>query len=203
MTLIKLAVILLLTSLAGSSVAQNVINADSAAVQTTIRRDDVGFVSCGFRVIAQIIHAKESEVYDFSVNLDAKSVMGFLKAGRYNVPGDSSHGWDINKRKTVMPAPENFWIAPQAGDIVAKPVQLLKSDDAGFVLEIAEFGPTTEVISAMIDGKPIQFALRYPKEKMDRIVSFKTQIKEEDKATFFDCFNGIERRLKKEIENRN
>lgn len=179
--------------------AQNVINADSSSAQATIRRDEKGFASCGIRVVSQVVMPKEAEVYDFSLNLDGASVMGLLKAGKYMVPGNARQGWNIEKRKTVLPGPKDFWFSERASDIPLKPVKLAKGEDAGFSLGLAEFKPTADVVMAILNGQVVQFALRYPNDKMDRIISFKVDMPKADAETFLDCLSGLQRRIESDL----
>lgn len=190
-----------LMTIATSTSAQNVINADNAAVQPTVRRDDKGFASCGVRVIAQVILPKEMETFDFSLNLDSAAFLGLLKAGKYFIPGNARIGWDIEKRVTVAPGPSTFWFAEQSADVPLTPLKVAKSDSAGFALGVAEFDRTASTIIAIINGKVVQFAVRYPSENLDRVISFKSDMAQADKDTFFACWDGMRRRLEREVES--
>lgn len=199
--MIKASVFSALLGLAASAAAQHVINADSSKLQATIRRDDAGFSDCGIRGVVQVVMPKESEVYDFSLNLTADSVLGLIKAGKYLVPGNSRNGWDIEKRKLMPSAPVAYWFAQQAADLRLKPFKYAKAEDAGFTLGLAEFSPTAEVISAMLAGEKVQFALRYPGDKVDRVISFSPVLDKADAETFLACSAGIERRMRRAFDD--
>jgi len=182
-----------------ASHAQNVINADNGSAQATVRRDDAGFQSCGVRAIVQVLQPKYIETYDFSLNLDGAIIKGLLKVGQYQVPGNARQGWEFGKRKTVMPAPKGFWFAEATSDLPLKPEKSVKAEDAGFALGIADFGQTSDTVMAIVEGKPVQFSLRYPDDKFDRIISFKVEMKDEDKQTFFNCMAGLQRRIERTL----
>lgn len=194
------AVVALLT-VSASSLGQNVINADSSAAQAIIRRDDAGFVDCGVRVVVQVVLPHEAEIFDFSLNLTAQgSPLGLLKAGKYTVPGSIATGWNLAKRKPTQFPPSSYWFAEQSADRPLKPFKYAKGEDAGFMLGLAEFEPTAETIFSIVQGERVQFALRYPGDKMDRIISFKAEMDKTDVATFFDCLGGMQRRIKRSLE---
>jgi hypothetical protein len=196
----KIACCLALLCSAFSSQAQNITNADEATAQATVRRDEEGFASCGVRAIVQVIQPKEIEAFDFSLTVDAVTLRGLLKAGKYSIPWTGKAGWAFEKKRTVLPAPVDFWIADQAADLPAKKIQSMKSDNEGFLLELAEFLPTQNALAAIAEGRRVQFAVRYPSERFDRVISFKVAMKEEDINAMTDCYNGMQRRMQRLID---
>lgn len=195
------AAVAALLTVSAASVGQNVINADSSAAQATIRRDDAGFVDCGVRVVVQVVLPNEAEIFDFSLNLTIQSTpLGLLKAGKYTAPGRTATGWNMGKRKPTQFPPSSYWFAKQSADLPLKPFKYVEGESPGFMLGLAEFEPTAETIFAIVQGERVQFALRYPGDKLDRIISFKAEMDGTDVATFFDCLGGMQRRIKRSLE---
>jgi hypothetical protein len=198
----RIAALLASLSLAIGAQAQTVVNADDAAFQPTLNRDEKGYSSCGVRVIA-IVHGvknEDTEVYDFSVNVYADNLVALMKAGKYLAPSDVKRGYNIEKRKIAMPVPTAFWIASRDQDGIAKMVKISPSEDKGFILGGSDFGQALEVIYATASAKPIQFSLEYPNNKFKRIVAFKAAENAENRAAVFACMDGFKARLQKEVD---
>lgn len=190
----------LLFCIAAGGQAQNVIAADAATAQPTIRRDDAGFSACGVRVVAALFSPKDAEIYDFSVNIDAAVFMGTMKAGKYSAPRDKKGGWDFDKRRVTLPDPVQFWIAEQSADLPLQASRFGKSANAGFSLGLAEFEKTVPVVLAVAAGKPMQFAVRYPADRVDRVIRMNAQMAQADVDALSDCLDGLERRLVREAD---
>lgn len=189
-----------LATVCSPAFSQIVVNASMATGQPTISRDDKGFAACGIRVVAQVAHPKYLEVYDFSINLNGAMVFGLLKAGKYTVAGDAQKGWDIEKRVVPKFGPKSFWFASQSQDKQLKPSKYMSADDKGFTLGVSDFSDTADILYPLMEGHPVQFALRYPADKMDRIIMIKAEMDQDDKNAFSDCMTGLERRLTRSLE---
>jgi hypothetical protein len=179
--------------------AQTVVNASFATAQPTISRDASGFERCGVRVVASVVGDRSAEGYDFSVNIDAKSAKGFVKGGKYLIPAGGASGWDIEKRKVVMPQPVSLWIAGRDQGVGVRPEKLTSSEDKGFVLGIGDLLETSKVLASLVRGEPVQVALRYPSQRIEQIVAFRAQISQDDQAAVQACLDGLMTRWSKEV----
>lgn len=191
---------LVISTSMGPCYGQNVIAADNATGQPTVRRDSEGFSSCGVRVVVALLNAKHIEMYDFSVNVDASIYRGTMKGGKYTIARGPNSALNIEKRKVVLPDPVQFWIVEQSADIPLRPERLGKSDTPGFALGVSDFSQSATMVYALAVGKPIQFAMRYPADRMDRVVSIKVEMQKSDVDAVFDCMDGLSRRIQREVE---
>lgn len=171
---------------------QIVVNAQHAAVQPTVSRDDKGFKSCGVRAVVLFSGGKKDIVYDFSVNIYPDSLWGMIKAG--------SHNSNAGKLVALQPAPVDFWIVGAEDGVPLRPKKLIPAEAPGFVLGVTELIPALEAMSSMAYGKRMQFAVRYKHEALDRVVSFQASMEKDDLITFEACSKGMQSRLNAVIE---
>jgi hypothetical protein len=177
------------------SLAQMVIQADSANLQPQILRDDVGYKSCGVRAVVVAQGERNFiDAYDFSMNIRDKLRVGLLKAGKTRVTKSQ-----ILSGKTstdaITPAPVKFWITKESEGKAVMPQKIIPADTKGYILEGADLVQTMEVIMATINGERMQFAVRYKNEPLDVVVSFAATMPDHEKKPLMACFNGIIERM--------
>lgn len=181
--------------------AQMVIQADSAALQPHIRRDEAGFGSCGVRAVVVALMGKEVDAYDFSMSVGADNFYGLLKAGKTRV---SLENLQRGKRPkdAVTPPPIKFWIAKEVEGKAVMPIKIMPAETKGFILEIADIVPTWDAILAMIHGERMQFAVRYKNEPLDVVVSFAANMSEVERKPLVTCLDAVLERLKNQAEEK-
>ena len=192
----------LISSLLSSaqSFAQTVIKAELAELQPQIRRDDQGFLSCGIRAIVVTDRGDIFESYDFSIMAGADILFGTLKAGKHRYKKNAAPT-QTKKFTAVIPAPIKFWIAEETSGKALNPRKIMPAESNGYVLEIADFVETVKIIHDIIEGKKMQFAIRYKDEPGDIIVSFSSALPKEEAKPIVACFNGVLQRIDESIEN--
>lgn len=183
--------------LSPNAVAQMVVQADTAVLQPQISRDSVGFDRCGIRAIVSLFNLEEksAESYDFSVMFYAKLSYAGMKAGK------NSLRYDPVQRKygdpsVTLPAPYVFWIADE---LDGKPAIMMKyspSPDSGYMLGLGEIVPAFKAIRAMMNGRRVQFVMRYKSEKLDHVISFQAKLSPEQLAPLEKCFSDLIERMK-------
>lgn len=151
-------------------------------------------------MVVQVQQQRYAEVYDFSINLNAEMYRGLLKAGRYTVPGSEAKGWDILKKKVAVPGPLYYWFAAQTEGVPLKPEKYSPGHDDGFILSVADFSKTAELIYAINAGERMQFALKYKGDKLDRVVAFKPDLAADDRQAIKACLLGMSERIEAELQ---
>ena len=138
-----------------------------------------------------------SFAYDFSINLwnDAN---GLIKAGQQSIPFDKNKGWDVSKLSVKTPGPESFWIGKRDENLTIKPAKYIKADDPGYVLGGADGLAAIKMIFSIAAGEPMQVAMRFSKDKYDRVISFKATMSEDDRTAVHSCLTGLAERMKQE-----
>lgn len=156
--MIKILMAAAVTLLMSSSFAraQVVIQADSAMLQPQIKRDALGFSSCGVRGIVISVAGKNFESYDFSVVANAVAPFGTLKAGKSLTTVERVNKGDLSGT-VVTPRPEYFWIAQESSGDALMPLKVFPAENQGFILEIGDLIKTYKVIYAMIHGERMHF----------------------------------------------
>mgnify|MGYP000202683736 FL=1 len=179
------------------AVAQMVLQADMAVLQPQISRDSVGFNRCGIRAVVSLFNLQEksAENYDFTVMFDVKRSYAAMKAGK------NSRRYDPVQRKygdpsVTLPSPYVFWIADELDGKPAFMGKYSASPDRGYILGLGEFVPAFKAMQAMMDGRRVQFVMRYKSEKLDHVISFKAKLPPEELAPLEKCFADLIERMK-------
>jgi hypothetical protein len=177
------------------SIAQMVIQADSARLQPQIHRDDAGYKSCGVRVIVVAPGERNyTDAYDFSMNVWATLHAGVLKAGKTRATKSEILSGKASM-KAITPAPVKFWIAKESEGKALMPLKIIAAETKGYILEGADLVQTMDAIMATITGERMQFAVRYKNEPLDVVVSFAATMPEHESQPLMACFNGIIERM--------
>lgn len=185
-----------------SANAQVVVRAENAVFQPTIKRDESGYISCGVRsiVAAPGVEKGKSDFYEFSVNVYVDDLLALIKAGKYSVPYGSKTSLNFKNRVTTLPNPVSFWVAARGQSGRASANKIIKSDTNGFILGSADFRESAEVMYSIASSMPMQFALKYPNQEVEKIVSFKSEKNNEDRDEFMACMKGLRERLQRQLE---
>ena len=178
----------------GAAQAQNVIKADSVALQPLISRNAEGFQSCGVRVVASVSVGNKGESYDFSVNAQVAPLGALIKAGKYNVVLRPGHTPSFSY-KVALPAPTGFWIAAVDQAVPLTALHLSPSDTTGFVIGVGDFNGATKLIYEIVKGQQVQFVARYKTEAVERIVSISKEMDGADMVSLNSCMSGLIDRL--------
>lgn len=173
-----------------SAYSQAVIAADNASLQPLIVRGDAGFSSCGVRGVVLVKLVKKYYLYDFSVSVDASSFHGFMKAGKSVLTAEQIAKLDINN-KVHKERPKYFWIAEETSGDGLRPLKVMSAENEGFILQLADVAKSTEAMFSIATGKRMNFAVRYPSERLDYVVSFEAELSEREKQLLFACMDGI------------
>ena len=164
--------------------AQMIIQADSAALQAQIQRDDSGFSSCGVRAIVVVANSDFADAYDFSVV--ARDFAGTLKAGKTRTTMANLSKGKFSQN-AVTPPPIKFWIAKEIEGKAITPKKIFPSETKGFILQIADVVQTFEGIYAIINGERMQFTLRYANQPSDAVISFSATLPEQEIKPLTAC----------------
>jgi len=70
--------------------------------------------------------------------------------------------------------------------------KVIPAEDKGFILGDADVVNTMNTVLAIAKGSPIQFAMQYKDEKVERIVSFSAPLNDADYSTLLRCFEGLQ-----------
>jgi hypothetical protein len=176
--------------------AQVVTNANMVDTQLNIKRDEKGFEVCGVRVIASVLDKQSSSfAYDVSINV-WRDIKGLIKTGQQLIPLDKSGNWDLDRIRNRTPAPDYFWIGKRDENFTLKPTKLRKTATKGFVLADVDGDTASKYIAAILAEESIQISLHYPKDRNERVVSFKAEMNDDDKAAIHSCFAGLMEQLK-------
>jgi len=170
-----------------------VYNAIKATPQVAMSRDSTGVTSCGVRVMTLVEVGDETTWHDFSGSVYRDGIFGLWKAGSYRyatakllkkipAPGTSIR----------LPAPTGFWIAEAGASSAASMQKVIPAEDKGFILGDADVVNTMNTVLAIAKGSPIQFAMQYKDEKVERIVSFSAPLNDADYSTLLRCFEGLQ-----------
>lgn len=170
--------------------AQVVIEATTSGIQADVRRDNAGFISCGFRAIVIDVTQQITETHDFSIAVNAEPLGGLVKAGKLRIK-TADIGKNPTSRSVVTPEPVNFWIAKTSEGKRVMPAKLFKADNQGFVLGVVEAPDALEIVLAVLEGVPIQFATRYKDQQMDAIVGFTPEVDKPTFAALSSCLAGF------------
>ncbi len=192
----RIAVLILATCLPIGAMAQSVVNADVATLQPQIARDAKGFTSCGMRALVLVGGIDKGHTYDFSIVAYAQMFSGLIKAGKY-----INASLQPNSRtavKAMLPGPVNFWFAAADQGIPLAPTKILPAESAGFILGGVEIVPAVTAILDMVNGKQVQFALRYRDQRVDQVISFASKPSQTDFDAILACFTGLQTRMKVE-----
>lgn len=175
------------------------IQADSAALQPQVDRDEHGFFSCGVRGVVLTEIKDYLDAYDFSLMVRADMMYGLLKAGKLKASMKAVHDGNYTTN-AVVPPPIKFWIAQESEGKAIGLKKVMPADNKGFILEIADFVDTHRLIMAMIHGERMQFAVRYKSQPVDVVVSFAAEMPELERAPLLKCLDGVIERISKKGE---
>lgn len=202
MTKISAVVALVFCLLAArNATAQIVLQADKAGLQAQISRDGEGFNRCGVRALIIVSRGDNQnyDIYDFSVMLDSKIDFATMKAGKSGARFDTNTKTMTDPVMT-LPIPSSFWIADELEGKSAVIEKTFPSEDKGFILGLAETVPAFKAMRAMMDGRRVQFVMRYKSEKLDRVISFAAKLPPEELAPLEKCFADLIERMKIEAK---
>lgn len=191
-TILKsLAIALILSSTAH---AQTVTNADQVDFQPTILRDELGFKACGIRVVAIVSLPKNSfEAYDFSMTIWKNKVTGILKGGKHVVLAGG-----LSKNTIVQPGPTGIWVAKSSSGTVVRGRLMQAGDAPGFTLGAADAEDVATMLFATSNGESIQFSMKYPGDRYEKIIAIQKPLSAPDRKTFSDCFSGLTAAMKED-----
>ena len=71
-----------------------------------------------------------------------------------------------------------------------------QSPDSGYILGLGEILPAFKAIRAMMNGRRVQFVMRYKSEKLDHVISFQAKLSPEELAPLERCFSDLIERMK-------
>lgn len=196
---IRLLAIALTFALEEEAAAQILIQADLVALQPTISRDSSGFSACGVRAIVTVAVGKQADVYDFSVNAYAKSFVGLIKAGKYRASYPLKLGQSLPS--VFFPAPVNFWIAAIDQGAPTSPSKFTAAESKGFILGAVPIEMAFKNILDMAYGRKVQFAIRYPDEKVDKAITFRKNMDDDEREALQLCMDGLIARFGFESDN--
>lgn len=186
-----------ITLLPSYSFSQVLIQADRATLQPQIKRDDRGFESCGVRAVVLSKVGKNYEAIDFSLMVGHNFSYGIMKAGKVLVtPQDLLAGDGAGK--TVMPRPTYFWISQESEGKALKGIKTSRAENEGFTLQIADLTETLKTIFAIVEGRRMQIAVRYPSQRVEAVIGFSSQFSEDEKRPFLACIHGLAERIENE-----
>ena len=179
--------------------AQTVLKADKAALQPQISRDSIGFDRCGIRAAVSPFdpQGKRAEAYDFAIMFNATTRYAMIKGGKTSASYDPVTKKFGNLNVTV-PAPSNFWLADELDGKPAIMEKLSASPTKGFVIGFGESAPSVKAVRAMMDGRRVQFVMRYKSEKIDKVISFAAKLPPEELALLEKCFADLSERMSAE-----
>lgn len=180
--------------------AQPVTQADSAVLQPQIGRDEAGFKSCGVRAVVVVNSGSYLEAYDFSIGLMAGAFGGLMKAGKSKTSMKDFQAGRINKAP-IMPPPSTFWIAKDREGSSLIPQKVFPAENKGFILGVADYIKTTEIIHALMSGGRMHFAVRYKSQPVDQVVAFSAKMTSDEVMPLFDCLAGIAQRSLEGLED--
>jgi hypothetical protein len=183
--------------------AQTVIRADKAQVEPQVRRDQIGFSSCGFHAVVLVLNeSARVTAYDFSMMVSFDTLHGATKAGTmsFSVSDLAAEKWP---QVAVTPRPVRFWIAEESSGSAIYAIKSAPAESEGYLLGITEFVPTLRAIKATVEGKTMQFAIRYKRQLQDSIISFSHGLTEENARPLAACLSGLIGRIEAEANNRN
>ena len=194
----------LLMSLAWSvSHAQTVVAADDVEFQLQVSRDSEGFSVCGIRAILVVLPPGKqtvsgAESIDFSLMMSRGQWHALSKFGAHEyVTGKTSEN---SKLITRAPAPIKFSIVPALDSKPFIPKKYIPADDHGFTLGIGDIGTAATALSEMAHGTQMHAVVRYANEKIDRTISFQSQLKSNERDVLFKCFDEFHSVLKSQAE---
>lgn len=197
----SIAIAATLSAVSGSAMAQVVIQADTAMLQPQIGRDEAGFNNCGVRAVVLVTIGKVVDVYDFSIGMMAGAFGGVMKAGKSRTAlKDIQAG--KNNSKVVTPPPTKFWIAKESDGAALMPKQVLPAENEGFILEVADFVKTHDIIEALMLGERMHFAVRYKDQSVDNVIAFSAKMTDEEVQPLFNCISGVAQRSLKILEEK-
>lgn len=182
-----------------SAEAQEVIQAQASQMQAQIGRDEKGYNTCGLRSVVFDEKTTDIETYDFSITLRVGAMYGLVKAGKITT-SKSEFLKGTNNFKVVLPSPTKFWIVKESEGKPLLPSKYIAAENPGYILGSTEFTQTWQTIIAMMEGERMQFVLRYPKQKIDTVISFAPGLKQEEGKPLLACLDGLLERLKNEME---
>lgn len=185
--------------LAPYATAQIVLQADNAVLQPQIARDGEGFNRCGVRALVIVSRGdkQSKDVYDFSVMLDSQLSFATMKAGK-SVARLDAKAQKMTDPVIILPIPSSFWIADELEGKSAAIDKTYPSEDKGYILGLAEIVPAFKAMRAMMDGRRVQFVMRYKSEKLDRVISFSAKLSPEELAPLEKCFADLIERMSAE-----
>ncbi|WP_305072817.1 hypothetical protein [Propionivibrio sp.] len=190
------AILMALCVISSCASAQMVLQADSAALQPQIGRDENGFSSCGVRGVVIVSRAQYWDAYDFSAMVRLDLPYGMLKAGKSRTPAQEAVKGKFST-KSVVPPPVNFWFAQENEGKPLTPIKTIPAETKGYILELANIGDTLRGILAMIHGERMQFAIRYKNEPADVVVAFAAQMPDYERAPLMKCIKEVGNRMAK------
>ena len=180
-----------------STLAQFVVEADTAVLQPQVARDAEGFSTCGIRAMVMVSAGEAIDMYDFSINVNAGLFAATTKAGKTVQSMAAVRAGKSPSPIASAPGPTNFWFAKE---LKGKPVTMLKtmpSDSEGYLLGIAPLVSAFEILTTLIHGERIHFAIRYAIEPSDRVVAFSEKLSAQEKTLMDSCILELIERMKK------
>lgn len=185
------------TSLSAS--AQSVVNANMVHATPAVSRDETGIDACGINfMVTSLVERNPAVLYDFSMNVYS-SYLGLVKAGTHNIRHRGKNGWDLENKRTRVPAPKKLWVAKRDDSAVVRPDKYLPAEVPGFVLAGADMAGTMKLLHAAAGGEPLQASFEYEGDRIHQVIGFRANMSQDDRDAVQDCFNALIKRMQAEI----
>lgn len=191
--------VLLLWLTSHPTLAQTVVQANSAKLQPQIGRDEKGYSICGIHAVVLDVQGKHVDIYDFSINIHANMYVALIKAGKMQTSTKEMLAGRVPS-DAIQPAPTNFWITKEVESEALRLQKIIPGDTPGYILAGAELVKAYDILLGMANGERMQFATRYRNQRLDTVISFGTALLEAEVKPLMTCLTGLTERLKNEYE---
>lgn len=155
---------------------------------------DKGAVTgCGLVLVAlEVVTGPSDVVQVFNGSYSLLGLNGGLVKGRgATITSKQVLAGNLGAKALKPQRTEGVWLkAPEAkATSIMQGQGLLKSDDPGYILYMAELRPLLALSDAVIAGKPIQIGLKTPARNYDVILSGVVQLTEAQHGQFAQCLS--------------